>query len=463
MSLTLITFMLLIYNRKKIKNEWDKIYLIFSLLFSVFLFIRSEPMISFFNLCATLGFGLLLLIPYQKAKMGFLDFIYAPFMFMIRSVFIRSDYGLEFKEKKENFKKIQIGELAVSILITIFLLAIVLPLLTTTNPFFQKLITDILKVLSLENLLQNIGIENIFIWLIRAVFFFLFLFIIPKIITLINKSGDYSLPFNQKTVPLGIPKLILASVLLIFFITQFQLYMADEVTLKNLGLSHSQYAREVFGQLCVVAGLVFLLIFNDKNKAVLNKTLNWVLGIQGLFLTLMAFKSDFEYINAWGLTYIRLYGITLATWIMGIFILFFYNYKKEKPAFKFVKSTIIFSATILFLVNILNFDYLIYHYRKAATGQGIDYTYLSNLSPDSQSYKSQFEKLEIASKAGSYKLEDYNNKNPLIILYKIESLQGKYSDFDLRTFNLSDYWQYRQIKDVDTAKLRALYSNPDSY
>ena len=36
--------------------------------------------------------------------------------------------------------------------------------------------------------------------------------------------------------------------------------------------------------------------------------------------------------------------------------------------------------------------------KKAATGQGVDYTYLSQLSPDSLSYKDQFEVLDKISK-----------------------------------------------------------------
>ena len=134
----------------------------------------------------------------------------------------------------------------------------------------------------------------------------------------------------------------------------------------------------------------------------------------------MAYKSVAEYINAWGLTYKRLYGLTFATWTTGIFVLFFNNYRQKNIAMVFVKNTIIFSGVMLLLVNVLNFDYLIYHLGKTETGQGTDYTYLSTLSSDSLSYKEQFMKLEEVAGQGEYSLEVYNNKNPKIILYKID-------------------------------------------
>jgi len=350
---------------------------------------------------------------------------------------------------------------AFGILITLFLMAIILPLLSSANPFFQKIVLDLWNFLKLDNLLKIIGLETLFTWLLRAGFFFSFLFMIPKVLTLVNKAGNYSLPlpFKKEDFPLLIPKLILAIVLIVFFITQLQFYFATDETLLSLGLSHSQHTREVFTQLSLVAGVVMLLIYNSGQKSVFGRAINWTLGVQGIFLTLMAFKSDFEYINAWGLTYKRLYGLSFATWITGIFVLFFENFRQKGEAVAFVKKTIIFSGVVLLAVNVLNFDYLIYHFQKAKTGQGIDYTYLSTLSADSLSYKDQILKLEEASDDDGYSLDVYDNKNPLIIIRKIENLQKKYSKFDLRTMNLLDFIQYQQIKSQDTKVLRALYEN----
>jgi hypothetical protein len=186
--------------------------------------------------------------------------------------------------------------------------------------------------------------------------------------------------------------------------------------------------------------------------------LNWILGISGIFLSLMAYKSVFEYINAWGLTSKRLYGLTFATWVLGIFILFFKNYKIQNPNSWFLQKTIIFSGIILILVNIFNFDYIIYHFAKSKTGQGTDYNYLLKLSADSLSYKEQYILLDGAY-ANSYPYESYDNTNSLVFLNKIRNLQQKYSKFDFRDFNLLDYLQYKEIRLIDTEKLKQYYMN----
>ena len=465
LAISFLIFLLFSYKYKEKKQADTKLYLVFALLFSILIFVRSEPLITFLNLSAAIFFGLMMLLPSQEKNLGFTDYIYAPFLFIFKSVFARGDYYLEFEKKREYSGKVNVAEVIFGILITLVLMAIILPLLSSANPFFQKIVLDIWNFLKLDNLLKLIGLENLFIWLVRAAFFFSFLFMIPKVMTLVNKAASYTfpLPFKKEDFPLLIPKLILAIILIVFFITQIQFYFATDETLASLGLSHSQHTREVFTQLSLVAGVVMLLIYNSGQNSVFDRLINWILGVQGIFLTLMAFKSDFEYINAWGLTYKRLYGLTFAAWISGIFVLFFANFRQKSEAVRFVKTTIIFSGVILLTLNVLNFDYLIYHFQKARTGQGIDYTYLSILSADSLSYKEQIEKLEEVSAKGDYSPDVYDNKNPLIIIYKIESLQDKYSKLNLRTFNLLDFIQYQQIKSQDTKQLRARFGSKNPY
>jgi hypothetical protein len=275
------------------------------------------------------------------------------------------------------------------------------------------------------------------------------------LITLIEKRSDFSLPttFKTRVYPLQIPKLIVSAVLIVFFVTQIQFYLATEETLRAMNVSYSQHANEVFGQLTVVAGVVLVLMYNSSRKNKNSRLLNWMLGIEGVFLTLMAYKSAFEYIAAYGLTYKRLYGLTVATLVTGVFIL--YKRYSQKKDDNFVRNVILFSASILLIVNLANFDWLIYNFDMPRTGQNIDYGYLSTLSPDSLSYKDQFEKLQAAS-SENFK-GNYFNDNPLLILHKIEYLQNKYSDLDFRTFNLLEYIEYQNVKSLDTSDLRSYY------
>ena len=148
-ALSLLIFALFSYKYKKGKEKDSKLYLVFSLLFSILLFVRSESLITFLNLSAALFFGILMLLPSQEKNLGFTDYIYAPFLFVFKSLFAGSDYYLEFEKKKENSGKVKVVEVAFGILITLFLLAFVLPLLSSANPFFQKIVLDFCDFLGL--------------------------------------------------------------------------------------------------------------------------------------------------------------------------------------------------------------------------------------------------------------------------------------------------------------------------
>ena len=103
---------------------------------------------------------------------------------------------------------------------------------------------------------------------------------------------------------------------------------------------------------------------------------------------------------------------------------------------------------------------MIYHYRKSVTHRGVDYLYLSRLSSDSGSYGEQFQILEqsVIDK-DKYYPDYYNYSFPgQNLLRRIKKLQDKYKNLDLRTFNLSEYLQYQEIKSIDTEKYMSLWA-----
>ena len=53
--------------------------------------------------------------------------------------------------------------------------------------------------------------------------------------------------------------------------------------------------------------------------------------------------------------------------------------------------------------------------------------------------------------------KEANTKGLWTLLYKIERLQDKYEDPDIRGFNLFEYLQYKDIKDIDTQIYRDKY------
>ncbi|KKR10842.1 MAG: hypothetical protein UT39_C0014G0031 [Candidatus Woesebacteria bacterium GW2011_GWA1_39_21] len=455
-------FIILAYKLIKDKEKGTRLYFTFTLVFSALIFVRSEPLITFFNLIAVFVFTILTLLPKASGELYFSDFLYGSGKFLLKSFFAKeSQYSLSLHEQKNELSLVKVGEWVFGVFISLILAAIVLPLLSSANPFFKNLVDSAMRAVNLENWLKYFGYQNVLLWLLRLLFFVIFIFLLPKLLTLINSKDNYKVPYLafQNKLPLSIPKFFIALVVFVFFFTQIQFYFAGDATLSGMGMSHSQRTREVFTQLSLVAGIILLLVYNAGGTDRFNRISNWLLGVQGVFLTLMAYNSVFSYISAWGLTYKRLYGLAFATWVVGIFVLFFINYKKGTSLSWFVKKSILYSGILLILVNILNFDYLIYHFGKSKTGQGVDYRYLSTLSPDSLSYQEQFDRLEKIYIADNYQTVLKNGETPLVIFNRIQRLQTKYSQFNFRSFNLLDYLQYLKIKSLDTNPLNLYYKN----
>ncbi|KKR30765.1 hypothetical protein A2715_02015 [Candidatus Woesebacteria bacterium RIFCSPHIGHO2_01_FULL_39_32] len=456
-SISFIAFTLLAYYIKKDKTRLTKIFFAITLILSVFLSIRSEGFLTLLNIVGIFYFGSLftLTLKGNKTESTF-SIIFAPFTLFLKSLFTTKEYSLEFNDSltEEKKKENTLNTIAIT-LVTIIALAIILPLLASANPYFEKLLSDLVDLLGIRNFKIT---ENLFEWTLRLIFFIVLVLFVPKMATLMNKNEASKLR-PQEGLNMLIPKIAVAVVLIIFFITQLQLYFSSPETLESLGYTYSQYTNEVFAQLSAVAVIVLALLYFEKENKKANINMALVLAFQGIFLTLMAYKSVYEYSNAWGFTYKRLYGFTVATWILGVFTIYLYAFLKNLKREGFIFSSVIYTGIILILVNLSNFDYMIYHFRKASTGQGIDHGYLTRLSSDSLSYKNQLSEIAKDSPQILTDLDkkEANTKGLWTLLYKIERLQEKYKDADIRGFNLFEYLQYKDIKDIDTQIYRDKY------
>src|SRR3972149_619422 len=198
LSISFIFFATLAFNIKKEKTSLTKIFFVITLILSAFLSIRSEGFITFLNIVSIFYFASLLSLT------------------------------------------------------TITVLAVILPLLSSANPFFEKFLSGIVDLVGLDNFKIT---DNLFEWMFRFAFFLLLSYFIPKVATFINKKES-----TKNLVPEGIniliPKIAVAIVLTIFFITQFQLYFSSSETLEAIGYTYSNYTNEVFAQLSAVAAIV---------------------------------------------------------------------------------------------------------------------------------------------------------------------------------------------------------------
>jgi len=440
---SLITLSSLVFFFKKNKSIFNLILYILTLVFSFFIVYNSNLFLTFLNILAVLLLGSLIALPKSELNLGFLQFLISPITVFFEAFETPSDYKFKLSLKTNTQTYVEIGK---SLLISVIILLVILPLLASANPFFNKLVADVIEIFNLRILLENLFSANYFVWLIRAFVFAILTLFVPRLITFINNSTVKQLSITNplSSVDLFLPKFLVCLIIFIFFITQTQLYFASPETLQALGYSHSAYAREVFGQLSIVALVILGLIYNDKSKKKLSIMLSYFLVFEGIFLTFIALKSDYDYSLNWGFTYKRLWGFTGVFGILGIFVLYI-----QKCA-EFVKGVILLISLLLIGVNIANFDYLIFHHRKSTTHSGTDYLYLSGLSSDSQSYGELLSMLE--------KIKQTNNLATRRVLTKINKLQKKYRQLDLRTFNFSEYLQYQKIKSID-AKYSSYITN----
>ncbi len=430
-ALILAVLSILVISFKKPKTRYDYIWFGFSFVFAVFLTIRANEFLMFLNLWASFFSICVLALP-RENLISFMNFVFSPFVVFVRTLKAKNKYSIArlFNRKLDTqvFNFYSIGG-------SVLLALIIIPLLSSANPIFKHLITE-----TFGRFLK----ENIAIHFFRVVIFAIFAFFTPKLISSLNEqSGDVKVEKKEDEISskLLLPKIVAIVILAVFFVTQIQLYFASPETLISLGLTNSQHAREVFGQLIVVSFIIGALVYSDRGVTKKHWLTTGILLIEGVFLSLIAFKSVNDYVLSWGLTQKRLWGYTGVIYMLGVYGLFTSTYIKRLTRQTVIKEIAIWSGMILLGVNLANFDYLIYNYSRPTTNNGIDYDYVEyNLSADGHFYRDLLGKV------------DFNKSvsNISFILYKIEFLQRKYKNIDWRSFNIGEYLEYKDIKDLDT-------------
>ena len=85
-------------------------------------------------------------VPGSKRNLAFLDYMFAMFSFAVRSIFVKeSDYYPELKDERKRFGSVKMAETLFGILVSLVLAAVVLPLLSSANPIFKNIISNIFK------------------------------------------------------------------------------------------------------------------------------------------------------------------------------------------------------------------------------------------------------------------------------------------------------------------------------
>ncbi|MFC1789963.1 DUF4153 domain-containing protein [Patescibacteria group bacterium] len=462
-----LSFILLatyLFAQKKTKTRQGSIFFILTITFSLFIFARASAFLTFLNVIAVLYSGCLLIN--GKAPKNIIDSLLLPVNVFIAILTTSS----KDKQRILILSKISSSKLIInrtnligSILISAIMLTITVPLLSFANPIFKQSVINIFSFLNYQNWLQRLIVNQpFFLWMLRLVFFIFGVIFLPRLSAVNNEKYDFRKrlkfgfnPLEAIGKSLFIPKILLIFVLTLFFVAQAQLYFAGPEKLLEIGYSHSKHAREVFSHLSLVTLMAFLLLYFDRSRSRNAKIVSLILLVQGLFLDIIAFKSDYDYVSTWGFTHKRLYGLAVVFWLFAIFLLFLQKFVYSLKEKSFIFRSVILTFVVLFIVNIANVDYLIYKFSKATTPNGIDHNYLSRLSTDAGSYNSHFAKL--IGEIESVKQPDYKLISAARILEnKISRLQKKYKKLNWQSYNLSEYIQHQKIKDLNMSQYHDL-------
>lgn len=447
-SISAITLSTIIFVLKKERSDHSLFIYLLTLAFSFFLVLRANGFLTFLNTITAIYLGAALIV--DKKDKGFIEAILSPLNTIFKSLFVNNVYYYKKPVHLKNKKAKKRHNLVLSILITIILLAIIIPILSYSNPIFNRLIENTLGKINLENIIKFIFGENLPLFILRVLLFAILAFNLPRFVSLSNDKEKNNFLFNipRTKLDLFIPKVAVSIVLFVFFVTQAKLYLSTEDALMELGYTHSQYAREVFAHLSIVSLIIFFLLYSDTTKSKLARKITYVLIIEGLFLNICAFKSVYDYSLNWGFTYKRLYGFSVVAWIVGAYTIYSAKLIKKLNKEFLVRNLVYLTSIILIAINLINFDYIIFHYAKSATHAGIDHSYLSKLSPDSHSFNNHLRTL--MSEISEERTQDYEKTSSAFrIIRKIEYLRKKYDKLDLRTFNLSEFLAYKNTSDLD--------------
>ena len=428
-----------IYFFKQHRNLSVHLLAASAVILSTFIFARSNVFLIFLDL-VLIVYLLSLLVSYkEKNKWTLISIFINPLKVFGHVLSTKNIFEFDASRLKSiDLSKFSFSKIFISTVITILLLLVIVPLLSSTNPIFKDFIIWLLSLLDISEYV----IEYLVKLLKNLVAFWIFYTLISKTIShlLSDKNIENIKTENSLKEYLGTPKIIVGIVLLTFFISQIKLYSLSGDELATLGYSHSHYTREIFAQLSIVAGIIFFLLYNSKHSRLWEKTTNYFLIIEGIFLTFIAQKSVVDYIQTWGFTIKRLYGLTGVIWLFAVFfiLLIYFAFKKSRSFL--VRAMFSITTALLIIINYANFDYIIYHYGKSTTQAGTDYGYLAELSYDSEGHAELLD--ELSKNCLSEDIPRYNSP-----IYYLENLEMKYENLDIRTFNLSEYKTYLVVAD----------------
>lgn len=275
----------------------------------------------------------------------------------------------------------------IGLLVSVPILLLVVPLLSSADMVFQSYITNLTKAWDLANF-QSILTQSITVF---AVFVYVFAYIWsfygkhPH-----SQTKEFFFTFAWDSIIVITVLTVINVVYLLFSVIQFSYLFGGSGHLLPENYTYAEYARQGFWELIVVT-IINLSILLSCMRFVRqdNKTgyllCRILLGLLIIFSLILLFSAHFKmslYENVYGLTYLRVF----VHYFMGLLLAFFLFALGNITLVRMhlIKSCIVVSLVFYTALNYINVDHLIVqHNLKMYTKIGkVDISYIQNLSDD---------------------------------------------------------------------------------
>ena len=375
---------------KKQINKDVFLLLVLLIFFSTMVFIRSNGLLMFLNVIASL----VLLLVIAEISFGekvknfsiedYLKIFFLPFKF-IHPLFQTLSNLFSLRGAKEDRKVF--SQIVKGVLMAIPVLFVFLFLFSSADLIFQKYVSDLINI---DN-----GLEIIFRFILILIV--TIAYIGAYTYSFREKEGQITAQQNSKNYTIGHieSSILLGSVNVLFFtfiLVQFTYLFGGESNIFIKGFTYAEYARRGFFELIAVAIISLLLLLTTEKYVIKKETehamgfkiLGTALVIQVILIMASAFTRLSLYEEAYGFTTLRLYSHAFIILLAIIFCLLLYKIYKDRRENTFAFRVFLSIALFIAVMNFLNPDAFIARRnieRFDATGK-LDIYYLSRLSDD---------------------------------------------------------------------------------
>ena len=436
----IVILVFLCYFRKKIKKTKSIGFLILALAFilSLNFAIHSNIILNSLNIIAVplLLTASFILIRYDDIEWSSMKFVFSVFERIIPLSFenlFKPILFVKSSSKKRERGKLnpQTKSILIGLLVSIPLLIVILPLLSSADSVFGYYTSNFYTVftkINLGNTLWNV---------IRIVIISLYMFGFFWSFRYSNNRDTKPLKLNGTLEPVTVLTvfIIINLVYLLFTVVQFSYLYGGNTALPN-GFTYAEYARRGFFELILVTIINFTLLITatlfTKKESQIKGILNAAYTLLVLFTFNMLFSAHFKmslYESAFGYTYLRIFVhffllllfILFAIVLAGIWI-------NKIPV---AKLSIIAALLMYLFINFVNVDLIIVNKnieRYSIKGK-IDVNYLSSLSYDVVPRVIKFAQDNINNDSISKKVLDYTTIKKKALNKDTKWFEFNYSKF----------------------------------